>query len=86
VEIAERTPILQATYERVVGRVRFGMKPALAANRIVCDLDLVEINDADEWVMKQGFTLVWLGWEWDIPTSNRDALHFTAPMRPPTGW
>ncbi len=33
----------------------------------------------DEWVMKQGFTLVWLGWEWDIPASNRTALHFEAP-------
>jgi hypothetical protein len=33
----------------------------------------------DEWVMKQGFTLVWLGWEWDIPASNPSVLHFTAP-------
>ncbi len=33
----------------------------------------------DEWVMKQGFTLVWLGWEWDIPASNKSALHFAAP-------
>ncbi|MGP8243105.1 MAG: alpha/beta hydrolase domain-containing protein, partial [Bryobacteraceae bacterium] len=33
----------------------------------------------DEWVMRQGFTLVWLGWEWDVPASNRNALHFTAP-------
>jgi hypothetical protein len=32
----------------------------------------------DEWVMQQGYTLVWLGWEWDIPASNRGALHFTA--------
>ncbi|MFY9726689.1 MAG: alpha/beta hydrolase domain-containing protein [Bryobacteraceae bacterium] len=37
-------------------------------------------NDfGDQWVMRQGYTLVWLGWEWDIPASNRDALHFTAP-------
>ena len=35
-------------------------------------------NDfGDQWVMKQGFTLVWLGWEWDIPASNTSALHFT---------
>jgi Alpha/beta hydrolase domain len=33
----------------------------------------------DEWVMKQGYTLVWLGWEWDIPASNHTALHFDAP-------
>lgn len=37
-------------------------------------------NDfGDEWVMKQGYTLAWLGWEWDIPASNQTALHFTAP-------
>jgi hypothetical protein len=29
--------------------------------------------------MRQGYTLVWLGWEWDIPASNHSALHFTAP-------
>ncbi len=39
-----------------------------------------DANDfGDQWVMKQGYTLVWLGWEWDIPASNRGALHFTAP-------
>jgi hypothetical protein len=37
-------------------------------------------NDfGDQWVMKQGYTLVWLGWEWDIPASNAGALHFSAP-------
>ena len=30
-------------------------------------------------VLQQGYTLVWLGWEWDIPASNRNVLHFTAP-------
>src|SRR5580704_9446473 len=129
VEITERTPVAGGAYERIDGRVHFGMKPALAANRIVRDLDLAQLNAAgeaecaadfsilqpgdaakgngtvlfevsnrggkgmlsrfdlargandlgDEWVMKQGFTLVWLGWEWDIPASNRGALHFTAP-------
>jgi len=33
----------------------------------------------DQWVLQQGYTLVWLGWEWDIPASNRNGLHFTAP-------
>ncbi len=135
VEIAERTPVLQGAYERVVGRVHFGMNPKLAANRIVRDLDLAQLNAhgeaestadfyilqpsdpakangtvlfevsnrggkgllsrfnfasgasdfGDEWVMQQGFTLVWLGWEWDIPASNATALHFTAPhYRPGT--
>jgi hypothetical protein len=129
VEIAERTPVLDGAYERIVGRVHFGMDPKLAANRIVRDLELAQPNGAgevecaadfyileptdaskgngtvlfevsnrggkgmlnrfnfargasdfgDEWVMRQGFTLVWLGWEWDIPASNRSALHFTAP-------
>ena len=129
VEITERTAVLDGTYERIVGRVHFGLKPGLAANRIVRDLDLAQLDAAgeagcaadffilqpadaakgngtvlfevsnrggkgmlnrfafargaadfgDRWVMQQGFTLVWLGWEWDIPASNRDALHFTAP-------
>jgi hypothetical protein len=129
IQITERTPVLEGAYERIVGRVHFGMNPKLAANRIVCDLDLAQLNAAgeaesdadfyilqptaagksnrtvlfevsnrggkgmlsrfnlargasdfgDEWVMKQGYTLVWLGWEWDIPASNRNALHFTAP-------
>ena len=129
VEITERAAVLNGTYERVAGHVQFGMNPKLAANRIVCDLDLAQLNAAgeaagsadfyilqpadpskgngtilfevsnrggkgmlsrftfargandfgDEWVMKQGYTLVWLGWEWDIPASNRTALHFIAP-------
>lgn len=129
VEIAERTPILNGTYERITGRVHFGLNPKLAANRIVRDLDLAPVDSGgevecaadfyilqpsdpaksngtvlfevsnrggkgmlnrfnfahgandfgDEWVMKQGFTLAWLGWEWDIPAANRNALHFTAP-------
>jgi hypothetical protein len=128
-QISERTPVLNGAYERIVGRVHFGMNPKLAANRIVRDLDLARVNAAgeaesdadfyilqpvkgvksngtalfevsnrggkgmlsrfnlargandfgDEWVMKQGYTLVWLGWEWDIPASNRGALRFTPP-------
>ena len=129
VEIIERTPVLNGTYERISGRVHFGMNPKLAANRIVRDLGLAQLDAAgeaecgadfyilrpsdaakgngtvlfevsnrggkgmlsrfnfatganefgDQWVMKQGYTLVWLGWEWDIPASTRGALHFTAP-------
>ena len=116
VRIAERTPVLNGTYERIAGRVHFGMSPQLAANRIVRDLELAQTNAAgeaesdadfyilqpadpakgngtvlfevsnrggkgmlsrfnfargssdfgDEWVMKQGYTLVWLGWEWEV--------------------
>jgi hypothetical protein len=129
VQITERTPVLGGAYERIVGRVHFGMNPKLGANRIVRDLEWAQLNAAneaeseadfyilqptgsaknkgtvlfevsnrggkgmlsrfnlargandfgDEWVMKQGYTLVWLGWEWDISASNRTALHFTAP-------
>jgi hypothetical protein len=130
IEIAERTPVLDGAYQRIVGRVHFGLKPSLSANRIVRDVDLALLNAAgeaecaadfyilqptdpaksngtvlfevsnrggkgmlsrfnlargandlgDQWVMKQGFTLVWLGWEWDIPASNANALHFAAPQ------
>ena len=129
IEISERAPVLDGAYERIVGRVHFGLKPALAANRIVRDLDLAELDAGgeaecaadfyilqptdpaqsnrtilfevsnrggkgmlsrfnlarganefgDQWVMKQGFTLVWLGWEWDVPSANASALHFSAP-------
>jgi hypothetical protein len=128
VEITARTPIV-AGYERITGRVHFGLNPKLAANRIVRDLEFGPLDDAgevvcsadfeilrpqdaskgngtllfevsnrggkgmlsrfdfargaddfgDQWVLQQGYTLVWLGWEWDIPASNRNALHFTAP-------
>jgi hypothetical protein len=33
----------------------------------------------DRWLLEEGYTLVWLGWEWDIPEANRTALHFAAP-------
>lgn len=33
----------------------------------------------DRWLLEQGYTLAWLGWEWDIPRSNTTAMHFTAP-------
>ncbi len=128
IRITERAPILNGTYERIAGRVRFGSNPKLPANRIIRDLDLAVLNSAgeaeseadfyilqptdpsksngtalfevsnrgsksmlsrfnladgagfgDEWVMRQGFTLVWLGWEWDIPSSDATKLRFTAP-------
>lgn len=111
VEITERVPVLNGAYERVTGRVHFGMNPKVAADRIVRDLDLAVLDAAgeaeseadfyilqpsdraksngtalfevsngggkamlsrfnlargandfgDEWVMKQGYTPVWLG-------------------------
>jgi hypothetical protein len=33
----------------------------------------------DHWLLDQGYTLTWLGWEWDIPESAKTSLHFTAP-------
>src|SRR5580693_446885 len=120
IEIAERAPIV-AGYERITGRVHFGLAPKLPANRIVRDLEFAPLDAAGEvecaadfeilqpqdaskgngtilfevsnrggkgmlsrfdfargpsdfgdlWVLQQGYTLVWLGWEWDIPASNR---------------
>ena len=128
IEVTERTSVA-AGYERITGRVHFGLNPKLPANRIVRDLESAPLNPAGEaecaadfeilqpqdaskgngtilfevsnrggkgmlsrfdfargandfgdlWVLQQGYTLVWLGWEWDIPASNRNALHFTAP-------
>ena len=128
VDIASRTPVANG-YERIVGRVRFGVDPKLAANRIVRDLEFAPVNAAGEvefaadfymlapadparsngtvlfevsnrggkamltrfdfaraaddlgdgWVCKEGFTLVWLGWEWDLPQSSKGSLHFEAP-------
>jgi len=43
---------------------RFGLAPADADGR---------------WLLRQGFTLVWLGWEWDIPAARPEGLHFQAP-------
>src|SRR5260370_10639605 len=48
VELAGRALVLDGTYERIVGRVHFGMNPKLAANRIVRDLDLAQLNAAGE--------------------------------------
>jgi hypothetical protein len=33
----------------------------------------------EPYVTQHGFTLAWLGWEWDIPASSANLLHFTAP-------
>ena len=128
VEVTERTPVSHG-YERIVGRVSFGVNPKLAANHLVRDLQFAPVNRAgevefsadlymlapqdpvksngtvlfevsnrggkgmlnrfafastarefgDEWVLEQGYTLVWLGWEWDIPQTAKASLHFSAP-------
>ena len=33
----------------------------------------------DGYAMQQGYTIAWLGWEWDIPAGAAASLHFTAP-------
>ena len=134
VEVLERTPVVDG-YERVVGRVHFGVDPKLAANHIIRDLQyapvdaegevefsadvfllrpvdpaksngtvLFEVSNrggkamldrfdfapggadpkapkdfGDGWLLKQGYTVAWLGWEWDIPESVRTSMHFEAP-------
>jgi hypothetical protein len=128
VDISERTKIGHG-YERIVGKVRFGVDPKLAANRIIRDIEFAPVNSGgqvefsadlymlapsdpaksngtvlfevsnrggkgmlnrfdfargaedvgDGWVLEQGYTVVWLGWEWDIPPSARNSLHLIAP-------
>ena len=33
----------------------------------------------DGYAMDQGYTLAWLGWEWDIPAEPKTLLHLSAP-------
>jgi hypothetical protein len=41
------------------------------------DNDLAK-DAGDAWLLRQGYTIVGLGWQWDAP--GRDALGFTAPI------
>jgi hypothetical protein len=119
VEIASRTDLPVANYERLTGKVYFAVDPMLAANQIITDIALAPRNDkglvefsadlevlrpknkgngtalveisnrggkgmvnmfdlagrnepGDALLFEQGFTLVWIGWEFDVP--NRDGL------------
>jgi len=122
VEIASRTDLPIANYERLTGKIYFAIDPQLAANRIITDVALAPRNDAglvefsadlevlrpktkgngtalveisnrggksmvnmfdmpssrgatdfgDGLLFNQGFTLVWIGWEFDVP--NREGL------------
>ena len=47
VEIVERKPVSNG-YERIVGRVHFGVDPKLAANRIIRDLEFAPLDRAGE--------------------------------------
>lgn len=38
----------------------------------------VESDAGDAWLLRQGFTIVSLGWQWDA--TGKDALHFHAPI------
>lgn len=134
VEVLERTPVVDG-YERIVGRVHFGVNPKLAANRIVRDLEFAPVDSegevefaadvfllrpqdaaksngtvlfevsnrggkgmlnrfdfargssnpkdeedfGDRWLLQKGYTLAWLGWEWDIPESAMSSMHLQAP-------
>lgn len=37
----------------------------------------------DEWLLRHGFTVVSLGWQWDV--AGQDALHFSAPVAKENG-
>jgi Alpha/beta hydrolase domain len=126
VEIASRTDMPVANYERVTGKVYFAVDPKLAANQIITDIALaprddkglvefsadlevlrpknkgngtalVEISNrggkgmvnmfdlagrnepGDSLLFDQGFTLVWIGWEFDIP-DREGLLKLYAPV------
>ncbi len=34
----------------------------------------------DGWLLEQGYTLVWLGWQWDVPAENAKLLRLDAPV------
>ncbi|MCS6952168.1 MAG: alpha/beta hydrolase domain-containing protein [Bryobacterales bacterium] len=129
IEVDERSDVLDGRpfgragpYERIIGKVHFAVDPALAANRILCDIDLAPRNAqglvaftadlyvlkprdpalgngtllfevvnrgrklmlgmfqraasldprepedfGDSFLLERGFTLAWLGWQWDVP-------------------
>jgi hypothetical protein len=46
IQVTERASVLNGAYERIVGRVDFGMNWKLAANRIVRDLALAQLKAA----------------------------------------
>ncbi len=142
IEVHERTDVLAGRpfgkagpYERIVGRAYFAVDPALAANKIICDIGLAPRNaegkvefSADLYVFKprdpktgngtvlfevsnrgrkgmlgmfnlaagsldpsatehfgdgllleEGFTLVWLGWQFDVPPEEK-LLRLDAPV------
>ena len=43
----------------------------------------VEHDAGDAWLLRQGFTIVILGWQWDA--AGNDALHFHAPVAKESG-
>ena len=36
----------------------------------------------DRWLLEQGYTLVWLGWQWDVPLQREGLLRATLPVAP----
>lgn len=135
VEILERSPVLDGSYESIVARVHFVLDPKAAANREIRDLALAPVNAkglvefsadlfvlkptdpkrangtllievpnrggkallarfqyarsslaprtaeefGDQWLMREGYTLAWLGWQWDVPDTP-GLLRLDAPV------
>lgn len=42
-------------------------------------------NREDQLLMDRGFTLVWCGWQWDIPEANKDGLRMYPPIATDNG-
>src|SRR6185437_1847741 len=58
-------------YEKLVGKVDFALDPRLPINKSIVDLDLAPKNARGEGaLMAQGYTLLWMGWQWDVPNGQ----------------
>jgi len=134
VEIAERSDLPVANYERIAGKVYFALDPKLAANRAIADIDLAPRNSkgqveftadlvmlrprdpakrngtmilevanrgrtsllnlggggglnpmrtakdlGDPLLFERGFTLAWVGWEFDLPPEP-GSIRLEAPV------
>lgn len=143
IEITSRTDVLDGRpfgdagpYERITGRVYFGLDPENPANARIVDLGLAPVNEdglveawadfmvlrpkdpdrgagvallevsnrggkaalgyfnagsfdrtpsdpedfGDGLLMRQGLTLIWVGWQWDVPPDDEELLRLRVPV------
>ena len=46
---------------------------------------LNQFQRGDEFLLQQGFTLLWCGWQWDIPVSMKEGLRMYSPIATDNG-